>query len=42
MKIACTWLHTVILAVAEAVANQSERPRWNSESFFRRFATHAN
>ena len=32
----------VILAVAEAVANQSERPRWNSESFFRRFATHGN
>jgi hypothetical protein len=28
----------VILGVAEAVANQTERPRWNSDSFFRRFA----
>jgi len=28
----------VILGVAEAVANQTERPRWNSDSVFRRFA----
>lgn len=27
----------VILALAEAVANQSERPQWNQGSFFRRF-----
>jgi len=32
----------VILALAEAVANADERPRWNSDSFFRRFATHAD
>lgn len=31
----------VILSVAEAVANQLERPKWNSDSFFRRFA-HTN
>jgi hypothetical protein len=28
----------VVMALAEAVANQSERPKWNSDSFFRRFA----
>ena len=28
----------VVMAVAEAVANQAERPRWTSDSFFRRFA----
>ncbi|PYT26143.1 MAG: peptidase M28 [Acidobacteria bacterium] len=28
----------IILDVAETVANQSERPRWNHDSFFRRFA----
>jgi len=27
----------VILALAEAVANQPERPQWNQDSFFRRF-----
>jgi hypothetical protein len=27
----------VILALAEAVANQTERPQWNADSFFRRF-----
>ena len=32
----------VVMALAEAVANQSERPRWNNDSFFRRFATHAD
>lgn len=30
--------NTVLLRLAEAVANQSERPTWNSDSFFRRFA----
>ena len=29
----------VLMALAEAVANQSERPQWNKDSFFRRFAT---
>ena len=29
----------VILRLAEAVANQDARPTWNSDSFFRRFAT---
>jgi Zn-dependent M28 family amino/carboxypeptidase len=28
----------VMLALAEAVANQTERPKWNPDSFFRRFA----
>jgi Zn-dependent M28 family amino/carboxypeptidase len=28
----------LILRIAEAVANQTERPRWNDDSFFRRFA----
>jgi len=28
----------VIMALAEAVANRTERPRWNGDSFFRRFA----
>jgi hypothetical protein len=28
----------IILELAETVANQSERPRWNHDSFFRRFA----
>ena len=28
----------VMLALAEAVANQNERPRWNGDSFFKRFA----
>ena len=32
----------VILAIAEAVANQEARPRWNNDSFFRRFAAHAD
>jgi hypothetical protein len=32
----------VLLALAEAVANQTARPRWNNDSFFRRFATHAD
>ncbi len=32
----------VMLALAEAVANKAERPRWNADSFFRRFATHAD
>ncbi|MBZ5590906.1 MAG: M28 family peptidase [Acidobacteriia bacterium] len=27
----------LILALAEAVANQTERPQWNQDSFFRRF-----
>jgi hypothetical protein len=31
----------VMLKLAEAVANQSERPQWNKDSFFRRFTTHA-
>lgn len=26
------------MALAEAVANQTERPKWNNDSFFRRFA----
>jgi len=30
--------NTVILRLAEAVANQDARPTWNSDSFFRRFA----
>jgi Zn-dependent M28 family amino/carboxypeptidase len=33
---------TVVMALAEAVANQTARPRWNNDSFFRRFATHAD
>ena len=32
----------VILALAEAVANHEPRPRWNNDSFFRRFAAHAD
>jgi Zn-dependent M28 family amino/carboxypeptidase len=28
----------VVMAVAEAVANEAERPKWTSDSFFRRFA----
>jgi Zn-dependent M28 family amino/carboxypeptidase len=32
----------VILALAEAVADQHQRPRWNNDSFFRRFAAHAD
>ena len=28
----------VVLKLAEAVANQDARPKWNSDSFFRRFA----
>jgi hypothetical protein len=32
----------LMLAVAEAVANQTARPHWNTDSFFRRFAAHAN
>ena len=28
----------VILTLAQAVANQTERPQWNRDSFFRRFA----
>jgi len=30
----------VIMALAEAVANGSEQPRWAPDSFFRRFAAH--
>jgi Zn-dependent M28 family amino/carboxypeptidase len=26
------------LAIVESIANRAERPRWNAESFFRRFA----
>jgi len=33
---------TVVMALAEAVANQTARPRWNDDSFFRRFAAHAD
>jgi len=33
---------TVVMALAEAVANQTARPRWNDNSFFRRFAEHAD
>jgi Zn-dependent M28 family amino/carboxypeptidase len=29
----------VILALAQAVANRQPRPRWNNDSFFRRFTT---
>ncbi|MBI2834889.1 MAG: M28 family peptidase [Acidobacteria bacterium] len=29
----------VFLHVAEAIANRPERPKWNEQSFFRRFAT---
>ena len=29
----------VVLTLAEAAANQTERPQWNHDSFFRRFAT---
>ncbi len=29
----------VVLALAESIANRTERPRWNGDSFFRRFAT---
>jgi len=32
----------VILALAEAIANAPDRPHWNRESFFRRFATHGD
>jgi Zn-dependent M28 family amino/carboxypeptidase len=32
----------VIMAMAEAVANADSRPHWNSDSFFRRFATHGD
>jgi hypothetical protein len=32
----------VILALAEAVANAADRPHWNSDSFFRRFAAHGD
>src|SRR6266478_1007459 len=32
----------VIMALAEAVANADDRPHWNSDSFFRRFATHGD
>jgi hypothetical protein len=28
----------VMLRLAEAVANQTEPPQWNKDSFFRRFA----
>jgi hypothetical protein len=31
----------VVLTLAEAVANQNERPQWNKDSFFRRFAKSA-
>jgi hypothetical protein len=31
----------VVMTLAKAVANQTERPQWNRESFFRRFATRA-
>jgi Zn-dependent M28 family amino/carboxypeptidase len=30
----------VMLLLAEAVANETARPQWNQESFFRRFAKH--
>ncbi len=30
--------NAVMLKLAEAVANQDERPKWNTDSFFRRFA----
>jgi hypothetical protein len=39
---AATDFDKVILALAEAVANEPSRPRWNPDSFFRRFATHAD
>src|SRR5437870_6493037 len=29
----------VMLRLTEAIANRTERPRWNKDSFFRRFAT---
>jgi len=32
----------VILALTEAVANAADRPHWNSDSFFRRFAAHGD
>jgi hypothetical protein len=32
----------VILALAQAVADRDGRPRWNNDSFFRRFVTHAD
>jgi hypothetical protein len=32
----------LMLALAEAVANQTARPQWNADSFFRRFAAHAD
>ncbi len=31
-------LHDFIAALALRVANADERPRWNADSFFRRFA----
>ena len=30
----------VIRLLAETVANESARPQWNQDSFFRRFAAH--
>jgi Zn-dependent M28 family amino/carboxypeptidase len=33
--------NTVLLRLAEAVANQDARPTWNNDSFFRRFAKQA-
>lgn len=35
---AAATLNKVILTLAETVANHPERPRWNSNSFFRRYA----
>jgi hypothetical protein len=35
---AAAGFNQIVLSLAEAVANRTERPRWKSDSFFRRFA----
>jgi Peptidase family M28 len=37
-RAAAAGFNEVILRLAEAVANRTERPRWNATSFFRRYA----
>jgi hypothetical protein len=41
-KVCAAKFNQVVVELAKAVANRTERPRWNAGSFFRRFSAERN